>query len=162
MKKPRRDPAPAGRNIELAKIHMAAAALKLIKKCDDSGYRDMLWSIARVRSAKDLDDAGRERVLDHLKFCGWKEPKGRPPAKRKSRPLPQPGLILHLWESLGRAGHLSDASEGALRAWVKRQSATFHPDGTGYDAPQLLPDLVAQRLIEQLKKWCKRLKVSWR
>ncbi len=140
---------------------MAAASLGLIRQSDDTAYRDMLWSVARVRSAKDLDATGRERVLAHLRSCGWVD--ARPFVKRPGpRPLPQPALIKHLWDSLGRAGQLHEPSEGALRAWVKRQSATFHPEGTGYDAPELLPDAVAQRLIEQLKRWCARLKVEWR
>lgn len=65
------------RRAELAKIHIAAKRLGM----DEDAYRDMLWAVARVRSAADLDEAGRRRVLDHLKACGFK-------AKRKSRPRP--------------------------------------------------------------------------
>ena len=39
---------------------------------DDDAYRDVLWTVARVRSAADLDWSGRKRVLDHLKACGFK------------------------------------------------------------------------------------------
>lgn len=66
------------RRRELAKIHLGAKALGL----DDDAYRDMLWTIARVRSAKDLDAAGRARVLDHLRACGFKARRGRPHAGR--------------------------------------------------------------------------------
>ena len=59
---------PANRNKELAAIHMAKAQLGMA----DDAYRDILWSVARVRSAKDLDHAGRMKVLDHFKACGWK------------------------------------------------------------------------------------------
>ncbi len=71
------------RRAELGKIHMGAEALGMDTedKDPDSEYRRMLWSVARVRSAADLDEAGRRRVLDHLKACGFK-------AKRKSRPRP--------------------------------------------------------------------------
>lgn len=55
-------PARTPRGNDLAKIHIAAKQLGL----DEPTYRDMLWSIARCRSAKDLDHAGRKRVLDHL------------------------------------------------------------------------------------------------
>lgn len=65
------------RNRELAKIHIAAKNLGM----DEDAYRDMLWAVARVRSAADLDEAGRRRVLDHLKACGFK-------SKRTSRPRP--------------------------------------------------------------------------
>ncbi|WP_193222237.1 gp16 family protein [Alkalilimnicola sp. S0819] len=57
----------ARRRSELAKIHVAKKELQL----DDDTYRAMLWSVARVRSAKDLDAAGREAVLDHLRARGF-------------------------------------------------------------------------------------------
>lgn len=44
----------------------------------DDDYYAMLWGVARVKSAKDLDHAGRQKVLAHLKACGFKP---RPPAK---------------------------------------------------------------------------------
>ncbi len=56
------------RNAELAKIHIAKTDLAM----DDATYRDMLWLCARVTSSKDLDHAGRAKVLDHLKSRGWK------------------------------------------------------------------------------------------
>lgn len=62
---------PDPRNRELAMIHIAKSQLGL----DDETYRDMLFTIARVRSSGELDHAGRAKVLDHLKKCGFK-PKG--------------------------------------------------------------------------------------
>ena len=59
---------PANRNKELAAIHTAKRDLGMA----DDAYRDIMWSVARVRSAKDLDHAGRMKVLDHFKACGWK------------------------------------------------------------------------------------------
>jgi len=61
------------RRRDLATIHMAKAQLGMA----DDAYRDILWAVARVRSAKDLDQAGRSRMLDHLKACRWK-PKPKP------------------------------------------------------------------------------------
>lgn len=58
----------AERNAELAKIHVAKKQLGL----DDDTYRAMLWSVARVRSAGDLDYAGRRRVIEHLSSRGFK------------------------------------------------------------------------------------------
>lgn len=71
------------RRAELAKIHIAAKRLGMdaTDKNPNSDYRSMLWAVARVHSAADLDEAGRRRVLDHLKECGFK-------SKRKSRPRP--------------------------------------------------------------------------
>ncbi len=62
------------RGRELALIHVARKELGL----DDDLYRDMLWVVARVRSAGDLDQAGRRAVIDHLKRCGFRpSPGGR-------------------------------------------------------------------------------------
>lgn len=60
---------------ELAKIHIAAKELGM----DDDAYRDMLWTVARVRSAGDLDYAGRQRVIEHLRACGFQAKPGRKP-----------------------------------------------------------------------------------
>lgn len=59
--------APDHRRRELAQIHIAKAQLGMA----DDAYRAMLWTIGRVRSAADLDYAGRQRVLEHLKKCGF-------------------------------------------------------------------------------------------
>lgn len=141
------------RNIELAKIHMAAGALGLIKQGEDSAYRDMLWSLARVRSAKDLDTAGRQRVIKHLRSCGWVDTS---PTKRPATGNRQAGYIRHLWECLHRTGQLEDGTERALRVYVEHQTKPYHPQKVGYSAPELLPSRVAQRVIEHLKHWCKR------
>lgn len=70
------------RNPELAKIHIAKKQLGL----DDDTYRSMLWTVARVRSAADLDHAGRQAVLDHLKARGFKTP-SKPEVTSIKRPL---------------------------------------------------------------------------
>jgi phage gp16-like protein len=62
------------RNRELAAIHVAKKQLGL----DDGTYRDMLWSLERTRSSGDLDQAGRQRVLDHLRKRGFKRPVNAP------------------------------------------------------------------------------------
>lgn len=61
---PRRAPPRAD---DLVLIHVAKRDLGL----DDSEYRDLLWTVARVRSAKDLDHAGRARLIEHFRKCGW-------------------------------------------------------------------------------------------
>jgi phage gp16-like protein len=52
----------------LAQIHIAKAQLGL----DEETYRSMLWTVGRVRSAADLDYAGRNAVLEHMKARGFK------------------------------------------------------------------------------------------
>lgn len=56
------------RRRDLAAIHAAKRDLDMT----DDAYRDILWSVARVRSSADLDQAGRSKVLDHFRACGWK------------------------------------------------------------------------------------------
>lgn len=63
---------PDIRNRDLAMIHIAKKDLGL----DDDTYRDMLWTVARVRSSGELDHAGRANVLIHLKARGWKPKHG--------------------------------------------------------------------------------------
>ncbi len=56
------------RRRDLAAIHAAKRDLDMA----DDAYRDVLWSVARVRSSADLDQAGRSKLLDHFRACGWK------------------------------------------------------------------------------------------
>jgi phage gp16-like protein len=71
------------RNTDLAKIHVAKKQLSM----SDEDYRAMLWTQGRVTSSGDLDHAGRQRVLDHLKACGFK-PAASDNTKRPKRPTP--------------------------------------------------------------------------
>lgn len=50
------------RSRDLARIHVLKKDLGL----DDDQYRTMLWTVARVDSAKDLDTHGRTQVIEHL------------------------------------------------------------------------------------------------
>jgi len=148
-----RKPRPA-RSIELAKIHIAAQQLGM----DDDTYRDMLWSVGRVRSAKDLDLAGRAAVLAHLGACGFRNTgASRPQPYKKGS---QAALIRHLWTQLAQAGQVQDSSDRALRAFVRSQSAPHHPQHVGWDDPRLLPRTVAGMVIEHLKQWCERAGVA--
>lgn len=72
------------RRRELAAIHIGAKALEL----DRETYECMLWSVARVRSAADLDHAGRRAVIEHLRRRGFR-PKPAPATERKHGSKPQ-------------------------------------------------------------------------
>lgn len=130
------DPA---RHRDLAAIHVAKKQLGM----DDGTYRAMLWSVGRVKSAGDLDFAGRKAVLDHLKACGFKRhsPKARDPQSRKIRAL---------WLDLKDLGELRDASEEALNSFVSRL--------TGARALQWLSSDQASTVIEHLKAWARRVR----
>jgi phage gp16-like protein len=75
---------PDTRRRELAAIHVAKRMLGL----DDSTYRDMLWLLARVRSAAELDHAGRQMVIEHLRRRGFR-PKPTSPTERDYGRKPQ-------------------------------------------------------------------------
>ncbi len=139
-------PAADIRKRELAQIHIAKAALSL----DEETYRAMLWSVARVHSAAELDWAGRKNVLDYLKTRGWSQRPVR--ATHQSRALagdPQSKMIRALWLDLHAAGAVRDASEQALASYVRRI--------TRRDALQWLTVAEARRVIETLKKWRARI-----
>ena len=74
------------RRSELAKIHIGAKQLF----DDDSDYRSMLQSVAGVRSAADLDEAGRRKVIEHLKACGAKFAPARKSGLKRNPPKPPP------------------------------------------------------------------------
>lgn len=57
------------RKRDLATIHIAKTQLGL----DEETYRQMLWTIGRVKSSADLDYAGRRNVIDHLVSRGFKK-----------------------------------------------------------------------------------------
>ena len=159
-------PCPADRKNDLAKIHIGSAALKWIDGSDKSEYQRHLWTICRAESAADLDHAGRQKFLDYLKSCGWKPVfKRKRTARQKNRGNATPDqvkLIVHIWGSLYRGGVVRDKGDAALRNWIRAWTRRSHPQGTGYDAPELLPYDIAQRIIEQLKKWAGRTNVDWR
>jgi len=138
---PPRDLADPSRKRDLAAIHVAKKQLGM----EDDTYRQMLWAIARVRSASDLDHAGRRRVLDHLKACGFK----------RTRPVandPQSRKVRALWLGLKDLGALSDASEKALNAFLLRQ--------TGAKALQWASSEQLSKAIESLKAWQRRARLG--
>ena len=63
----------------LAKIHVAKKQLAM----EDDAYRAMLQSLAGVKSAKDLTVVQAEKVLAHLRKCGF-----TPAAKFGRKPTP--------------------------------------------------------------------------
>ncbi len=106
------------RKKELAQIHIAKAQLGL----DDETYRVLLWTVGKVRSSKDLDQAGRREVLKHFRARGWKNDKKRvtPPAAMKSKQalMRKIAVMLHTadrpWEYAdGMARHMFQVEKAA-------------------------------------------------
>ncbi len=131
------------RQAELAKIHIARKDLKL----SDVDYEAMVSraSGGSASSAKDLDSAGRGRLLGALRKMGWK-PKakagGRIAGDTSSR------MIRGLWIELAKAGRLRDGSEAALRKWVENE--------TGRSDLTFCSTTEKAKLIQALKSWTAR------
>lgn len=60
------------RRRDLATIHCLAKELAL----EDDDYRNILWTVTRVRSASKLDSHGRQKVIDHLRSLQQRTPLG--------------------------------------------------------------------------------------
>ena len=104
------------RDNALAQIHIAKKQLGL----DDGTHRDMLWGLARVRSAKDLDHAGRQKVPAHLKASGFKS---APPK------TPTPGRPSNNMQTADRRPMLSKVEAlllSAGREWEYAHSMCRH------------------------------------
>ena len=128
---------------DLALIHLAKQQLGL----DDETYRALLWNVAGVRSARDLDALGRAEVLARLREHGFRPLAG----VARRRGTPQARYIRWLWARLASAGRLPRDAE--IGAWLKAHTRRWHPRGTGWARPESLPRDVATRVIRQLHAW---------
>jgi len=109
------------RNSELAKIHVAKKQLGMT----DEDYRSMLWTQARVTSSSALDHAGRQRVLDHLKACGFKASAAFK-TRRPKRPTPSADalpLVRRIRAQLISLGNLPDAYADGLAKQMLQDKA---------------------------------------
>lgn len=126
------------RKRELAQIHVAKAQLGL----DDDTYRAMLWTVARVKSAADLDWAGRKKVLDHLKAGGFK-------IKSKSRPAPaasKAALVSKIRAQLIALGNKPDAYADGMARHM------FHIERFEWCDPVQLGKVIAALAVQQKRK----------
>jgi Protein of unknown function (DUF1018) len=140
-----------GRRADLAAIHIAKKELAW----DDDTYRDILFSVCRVKSSGLLDFTGRKRFLAHLRACGWSggsrvvTRSGRPASAASRKPLTPPQRKMWaLWQQLGDAGKIVDSKMPALVAFAHRQ--------TGVERLEWLTDAQEDLVIESLKKWLSR------
>jgi len=135
------------RTTELAQIHIAKKQLGM----DDDTYRAMLQNITGKDSSKDMDITDRYRVLAHLKKVGFK------PKRGKASINDQRTKIHALWSAMAKSGLIKDGSTTALNHWVKRMTEKFN-QGKGIESVTWLTNTrTAQRVLESLKQWQKRL-----
>lgn len=134
MKKPG---APDPRSRELAAIHMGKKRLGL----DDATYRDLLWTVARVRSAKDLDEHGRRAVIEHMRARGFHAAGGarqRPAQDREA-------LVAKIRALLIEAGRADAYADGMARHMFKVEKFTWLE-------PRQMHKLVAALMYDQKRR----------
>lgn len=142
--------AGAGRNRELAVIHIAANELGL----DETVYREILRRVTGQSSAARLDERQRRAVIKEFERLGWKG-RGRGQGRRqevegREGERPQALLIRSLWAGLDELGALRDPSDRGLDKFAKRVA--------GVEAVAWLDPRQANKVIEALKSWLGRAK----
>jgi hypothetical protein len=115
---------------------------------DDDTYRDIMFTVCRVRSSAAMDFAARKRFLEHLRKCQQQlgiKPRGAFKPQPWSPPL---RALWSRWQQLADAGLVHERSRDALQAWVKRQ--------TGVDRLEWLTTHQLDALLASAKLWLAR------
>lgn len=137
------------RKREIGLIKMGQAQLGL----DDHTYRRMLASLCDGKtSASDLTWQQRQAVIQHMKNSGF-----------RIEPSPHTGRawddglskLRKMWYLLAEVGAVETPQtpaelDAAIDAWARRQKPELA-------ALRFASTYVMQRLIESMKKWCKRV-----
>lgn len=125
-------------------IHVAKRKLQMA----DEAYRAALQRAGGADSTKDMTSAALQRVVDHMKACGFKVRRGVPSPGRRVSTKPDARKVRALWLFLHELGAVRDPSEAALTAYVKRIAKVDDLAWAGGEA--------SHDLIETLKKWAMR------
>lgn len=128
-------------------IHIAKQQLGM----EDETYRDMLWSVARVKSSTSLDYAGRKKVLDHMKACGFKplNKNAGKPANVKADLAPLMGKIGALLADMKLPWAYLTASRDGTPCMLKRIAGV---DKLEWASAEQLQALVAALVKRQAKQ----------
>ena len=140
------DRAPSYRRQLLGKVHIAKKTLGL----DDDGYRDLLEARTGNRSAAKCSNAQLIDLVEYFKARGFR-PQRKAPARAGRRNLADGETrrkARALWLSLYHLGLVSEPSERALAAFVRRQA--------GVDDLRFLTPGRSYTVIEALKSWAAR------
>jgi phage gp16-like protein len=133
-----RAPAEIARGRKIAQIHIAKKDLAM----DEGTYRAVLVRVTGERSLTALNYASLVKVVEEMTRLGFVASGTRPMARH-----PHVRKVYACWTAM--APLLSDPSHAALGAFVKRQ--------VGVDSPEWLDGVEANKVIEGLKAWKKRL-----
>lgn len=139
--------------------HIAAIhALKSKLQLTDDDYRALIKGLTLKSSSKDMSEAERRQVRDHMQNLaermGVVKPTRRRPlsreqfAKAKVAASPRERKVWALWHQLHRDGLVQNPSRAALDAWVER---TVHVSALRFCTSAQL-----DTCIEALKSWQQR------
>lgn len=135
-------------------IHVLKSKLRLT----DEDYRALLLQLTKKSSSKDMSEAERQHVRDHLQMLAQRMGVVPPTQRRPYTPAkfdqvkaaasPKERKVWALWHQLGRDGLVQNTGPQALNAWVER---TVH-----VSALQFANSAQLDTLIEALKAWKER------
>ncbi len=132
------------KNSAMIKIHIAKKQLNLA----DEDYRAILIAKGGVSSSKDLDHAGRDRVLAYFQTLGFK-PKAAANPKRPTRPTPAPEklkLVRRIRAQLISLDRLPDTYADGIAKQM------FGVDFYEWATPEQLHKISAALGVQQAKK----------
>ena len=124
------------RNVLVSRIHIARKELAL----EEESYRAILRRITGHDSCSKLDAEQLRAVIAEFERLGL-----RPRVRRSVKPHVR--KVYAVWGSM--AGLVEDSGRGALHAFVLRQ--------TGISSAEWLDGAQANKVIEGLKAWRKRM-----
>ena len=132
------------RRADLGAIHIVKKALGW----DDDIYRDVMFTVCRVRSSADLDFSGRKTFLAHLQACQRQMGGKTAPARKKVLWSAKQRQVWSLWQQLADAHLVKNRTHKALDGWIKRQ--------TGVDRLEWLNPAQLDLVIDSAKQWLAR------
>ena len=148
------------RKNHLAAIHMAQKALGL--SADDATA--LKRAITGVASAADMSESQRRQYLAHLADLQARAAvaRGEQPTYQPSRPAKARNLddelderwskARALWHALATGGAVRTDTDAALMSYIRRQTPVEHW--------RFLNTYQINRVIEALKRWCRRAGVQ--
>ncbi len=129
----------------------------------DESYRALLAHHGKGKtSSTQLTISELQAVLDAMVNLGFKVVK-KPvkPGQKRLSPTSTDGpqdiraVIRAIWVFMAKAEFLNNGSETALNSWVQRMTAEMN-GGMGVAEVQWLQDGMAVKVLESLKRWCRR------
>lgn len=133
-------------------LHVARAKLNM----DEHLYRQNLQAWCGKASAKDMSVPELETAMAGMKRLGFK-----PVAKAKNQPAKKPlqqdqlKKLGQVWTQMAAQGLINNAAYTALESWAIEQSRHLN-NGAAIQKLEWMTE-IAGPLIEQLKRWHRRL-----